>query len=111
MRRENRLKLADLSICAPLTSKTGNLDFDNFPSLKEIVSHTLIDRGSEGSKTPLVRRRLGNEHSLPMPDFDFAEQLEAVQSLTESGPPYSQLRRQLTLRRNTRPFWQAANYV
>ena len=37
--------------------------------------------------------------------------LKAVQSLAKSGTPYSQLRSQLTLRRNTRPCWQAANYI
>jgi hypothetical protein len=111
MRAENRLELANLSICTPLTGKTGNLDLDDLPGLKEIVSHTLIDRGSKGSKTPFVRRRLGNEHSLPVPDFDFAEQLKAVQSLAKRGTPDSQLRSQVTLRRNTRPFWQAANYI
>jgi hypothetical protein len=111
MRLENRLELADLRIRTPLPGKTSNLDLDDLSGLKEIVRHTLIDRGSKGSKTALVRRRLGNEHSLPMPDFDFAEQLEAVQSLTKRGTPYSQLRSQLTLRRNTRPFWQAANYI
>jgi hypothetical protein len=111
MRLENRPELADLRICAPLAGKTGNLDLDDPPGLKEIVSYTLIDGGSKGSKTPLVRRRFGNEHSLPMPDFDFAEQLEAVQSLAKSGTPYSQLRSQRTLRRNARPFWQAANHI
>jgi hypothetical protein len=111
MRIENRLELANLSICTPLTSETGNLDLDDLPGLKEIVSHSPIDRGSKGSKTPLIRRRLGNEHALSVPDFDFAEQLEAVQSLPKGGSRYSQLRSQLTLRRNTRPFWQAANYI
>jgi hypothetical protein len=111
VRLENGRKLADLSICASLTGKTSNLDLDDPPGLKEIVSHTLIDRGSKGSKTAFVGRGLGNEHSLPVPDFDFPEQLKAVQSLAKSGTPYSQLRSQLTLRRNTRPFWQAANYI
>lgn len=111
MRLENRLKLAHLSVCAPLPGKTSNLDLDDLPGLKEIVRHALIDRGSKGGETPFIGRRLGNEYSLPMPDFDFPKQLEAVQSLAKSGTPYSQLRSQLTLRRNTRPFWQAANYI
>lgn len=111
MRLENRLKLANLRVGTPLTRQTGNLDLDDLPGLKEIVSHTLIDRGSKRSKTALVRRRLRNEHSLPMPDFDFPEQLKAVQSLAKSRTPYPQLRSQLTLRRNTCPFRQAANYL
>jgi hypothetical protein len=111
MRPENRLELANLSIGTPLTGQTGNLDLDDLPGLKEIVRHALIDRGSKGGKAPFVRRRLGNEHALAMPDFDFTKQLEAVQSLAKSGTPYSQLRSQFTLRRNTRPFWQAANGI
>jgi hypothetical protein len=71
----------------------------------------LIDRGSKGGKTPCVGRRLGDEHSLPMPNFDFPEQLKAVQSLAKSGTAHTQLRSQLTLRRNSCSFWQAANYI
>jgi hypothetical protein len=60
MRPENRLDLGNLSICPPLTSKTGNLDFDDFPRLEEIASHTLIDRGGKRieitDRTRKVRR-------------------------------------------------------
>ncbi len=108
---KNSLKLANLSICAPLTSKTGNLDLDDLPRLEEVVSHTLIDRSFKGSKAPLVRRGLGNENALPMPDLDFTQQFKAMQSLTKSRTPDAQFRSQLTLRRNTSAFRQAANDV
>jgi hypothetical protein len=111
MRFENRRKLGNLRIRTPLTGKTRNFHLDDLPGLKEIVRHTLIDRGSKGGKTPCVGRRLGDEHSLPMPNFDFPEQLKAVQSLAKSGTAHTQLRSQLTLRRNSCSFWQAANYI
>jgi hypothetical protein len=108
---KNSLKLANLSICAPLTSKTGNFDLDDLPRLEQIASHTLIDRNVKGSKAPLVRRGLGNENALPMPDLDFTKQLKAMQSLTKGRAPDAQFRSQLTLRRNTSAFRQAANDV
>jgi hypothetical protein len=37
MRSKNRLKPCNLSHCAPLTSKTGHLDLDDFPRLDEIA--------------------------------------------------------------------------
>ena len=111
MRLQDRLEVTDLSISAPLTGKTGNLNLDDLSCLEEIVSHALIDRSRQGSKAPLVTRRLGNEDALPVPDFDFAEQFEAVQCLTKSGPPDPQFRCQLTLRGNTGPFWQTANDI
>ena len=111
MRLKNRLNLADLSIRAPLTSETGYLDLDDLARFKEIVSHALIDRSGKGRHAPLIRRRLRNEHTLAMPDLNFAEQLEAVQGLSKSGTPDSQFSGQLTLRRNTRPFRQATNDI
>ncbi len=110
VRLENRLQLVNLSVCAALTGKTGNLDLDDLPRLKEIVSHTLIDRGGQGCDTP-VRRRPGNEHSLPVPDFNFAKQFEPMQSLAKSGPSDPQFGSQLTLRRNARALRQAANDI
>ena len=111
MRLQNRLEIANLSIRAPLTSETSNLDLDDLPRLEQIVSHALIDRSGKGRHAPLIRRRLRNEHTLAMPDLNFAEQFEAVQGLPQSGTPDSQFSGQLTLRRNTRPFRQATNDI
>jgi hypothetical protein len=46
-----------------------------------------------------------------MPDLDLAEQFETVQSFTKGGTSDSELRSQLTLRRNAGLFWQAASDI
>ena len=110
MRLKNRSEVPDLRFSATLTGETGNLNLDDPARLQQIMSHALIDRGGEGGQTP-IRRWLGNKYALSMPDFDFAQQFETVQSLTKRGTPDSQFRGQFTLWRNTCPFWQAANDV